>query len=583
MSSIDSPLLGCSPNFLENSINHEITQEENKKTNTVIDVSYAIFIVQELYTRYADDPYMALKTHNYICNQLPNVLQNTFINRQLRITRTEELTTEQESFIETFLTNNKYFYVPSTDKFFYYDGVKYKVYSEDEILHNILSTITKDRNLISWKYKTKTSIMKRIKENLLIKSVPESETIQRVIMSLYPSVFSTKAETKYFLTVLGDNIFKKNSHLNHLLQPYAKNFIKKINAMCIEYLGINLLHSLKFKYHGHEYYNSRLLNFHESIKYLSIFENIIREIGLDMLCVACHYSIRYTNSDEYVHSSQDTALQSYVFYLKNLNIENLITIFINEYIRFDNVDNNGDKSSQVSWKNLQYLWKHFLNAKKLPTVVFQTPLKNILIEKMSDRYVADTDTFQNIFSKFLPEIQRFLTFWDSTMVCDESEQGLEIEEIKYLFNKWRNNQNEKILGINDERIIDIICYYYPDVVIESEKYIQSTRCILWDKKKDIKIALKELHNDKQNCCNIDISIYDAYLYYCKYHYRANHSRCNISNEFTLDEDIPINNSSKRAFIVHKSYFYKYILNNLQEYIIDNTYINKQWLVYPFLM
>ena len=90
---------------------------------------------------------------------------------------------------------------------------------------------------------------------------------------------------------------------------------------------------------------------------------------------------------------------------------------------------------------------------------------------MNDRYVADTDSFQNIFSNFLPEIQRFLTFWDSTMVCDESEQGLEIEEIKYLFNKWRNNQNEKILGINDERIIDIICYYYPDIVIESEKYI----------------------------------------------------------------------------------------------------------------
>ena len=581
---IDSPLLGCSPNFVENSISNTI-QEENKKNNAVIDVSYAIFIVQELYARYADDPYMALKTHNYICNQLPNVLQNTFVNRQQRITRTEELTTEHDSFIETFLTNNKYFYVPSTDKFFYYDGIKYKVYSEDEILHNILSTITKDRNLISWKYKTKTSIMKRIKENWLIKSVPESETIQRVITSLYPSFFSTKTEAKYFLTVLGDNIFKKNPYLNHFLQPYTKNFIKKINSMCIEYLGINLLHTFKFKYHGHEYYNSRLLNFHESIKYSSIFENIIKEIGLDMLCVACHYSIRYTNSDEYVNSCQDIALQSYVFYLKNLNIENLITIFINEYITFDNIDNE-EKGSQVSWKNLQYLWKHFLNAKKLPTVVFQTPLKNILIEKMNDRYVADTDSFQNIFSKFLPEIQRFLTFWDNTMVYDESEQGLELEEIKYLFNKWRNNQHEKIFGINDERIIDIICYYYPDIVIESEKYIQSTRCTLWDKKTDIKIALKELHNDKQNC-NTNISIYDAYLYYCKYHYRLNHSSLNITNEFIFDDDnIPINNNtttttSKRAFIVHKSYFYKYILNNLQEYIIDNTYINKRWFDYHF--
>ena len=581
---IDSPLLGCSPNFVENSISNNNIQEEGKKNNAVIDVSYAIFIVQELYTRYADDPYMALKTHNYICNQLPNVLQNTFVNRQLRITRTEELTTEHDSFIETFLTNNKYFYVPSTDKFFYYDGIRYKVYSEDEILHNILSTITKDRSLISWKYKTKTSIMKRIKEKLLIKSVPESETIQRVIMSLYPSFFSTKAEAKYFLTVLGDNIFKKNPYLNHFLQPYTKDFIKKINLMCIEYLGINLLHTFKFKYHGHEYYNSRLLNFHESIKYSSIFENITKEIGLDMLCVACHYSIRYTNSDEYVNSCQDTALQSYVFYLKNLNIENLITIFINEYITFENID-NGEKGSQVSWKNLQYLWKHFLNAKKLPTVVFQTPLKNILIEKMNDRYVVETDTFQNIFSNFLPEIQRFLTFWDNTMIYDESEQGLEIEEIKYLFNKWRNNQHEKIFGINDERIIDIICYYYPDIVIESEKYIQCTRSTLWDKKTDIKIALKELHNDKQYC-NTNISIYDAYLYYCKYHYRLNFSTANITNEFIFDDDnMPINNNttSKLAFIVHKSYFYKYMLNNLQEHIIDNTYINKRWFDYPFLM
>jgi hypothetical protein len=150
MSSIDSPLLGCSPNFIENSISNNNIQEESKKNNAVIDVSYAIFIVRELYTRYADDPYMAMKTHNYICNQLPNVLQNTFVNRQLRITRTEELTTEQDSFIETFLANNKYFYVPSTDKFFYYDGIKYKVYSEDEILHNILSTITK--NTLSLRY-----------------------------------------------------------------------------------------------------------------------------------------------------------------------------------------------------------------------------------------------------------------------------------------------------------------------------------------------------------------------------------------------------------------------------------------------
>jgi hypothetical protein len=581
MSFIDSPLLGCSPNFLENSIKNEDIQHENKKNPTsIIDVSYAINIVQELYTKYENDPYMALKTHNYICNQLPNVLQNTFINRQLRIMRTEELTTEHDSFIESFLTNNKYFYVPSTDKFFYYSGIQYKLYSEDEILHHILSSITKDRNLVSWKYKTKTSVMKRIKENLLIKTVPESQTIQRVIMSLYPAFFATKTEVKYFLTVLGDNIFKKNPNLIHFLQPYTKNFIRSLNAICIEYLGINLLHTFKFKYHGHEYYNSRLLHFHESIKYQQITDNIIKEIGLDMLCVACHYSIRHDNSDEYVYSCQDSDLQSYVFYLKDLNIENLITIFINEYITFGNIDANINDCSPISWKNLQYLWKHFLTAKKLPTVVFQNPLKNILIEKMNERYIIETDSFHNIFSKFLPEIQQFITFWDTTMISDESEQGLEMDEIKYLFNKWRNTQHEKKNGINDEQMIDIIRYFYPDIIIESEKYIQYTRCTLWDKKNDIKIALEELYYNK-NGCNMNISIYDAYLFYCKYHYYLNTNEImSSSNDFILDDvSLPITKNvikTNRPFIVNKSYFHKYISENLTEYVIDNTYISKIW-------
>ena len=75
--------------------------------NKEIKLNEAYQIIKDLYEKYSTNQYMSERTHQYICNQLPNVLQNTFVNRQLRITRTEELTTEQESFIETFLTNNK--------------------------------------------------------------------------------------------------------------------------------------------------------------------------------------------------------------------------------------------------------------------------------------------------------------------------------------------------------------------------------------------------------------------------------------------------------------------------------------------
>jgi hypothetical protein len=49
---------------------------------------------------------------------------------------------------------------------------------------------------MGWKHKTKISVLKKIKENSLQKTIPESETIQMVLDSLYPSFFSSKTEAK---------------------------------------------------------------------------------------------------------------------------------------------------------------------------------------------------------------------------------------------------------------------------------------------------------------------------------------------------------------------------------------------------
>ena len=44
------------------------------------------------------------------------------------------------------------------------DGKDYFIVKEDDILHKLLSTISKERTLLQWKHKTKAIIIKQIKE-----------------------------------------------------------------------------------------------------------------------------------------------------------------------------------------------------------------------------------------------------------------------------------------------------------------------------------------------------------------------------------------------------------------------------------
>ena len=536
---------------------------ENKmeKENETIDLSKAISIITELYSKYETDPYMSLRTHNYICNQLPNVFNNMMTTHKNRMQRTEELTCGQDNFIKSFLQNNQYFYVNSIDKFFYYNKLYYKPYSEDEILYHILTSITQNRNIMSWKYKTKTSIMKRIKENSLLTSIPESETIQNVLLSLYPAFFSTKCEAKYFLTIIGDNILKKQSQLIHFLPGSSKLFIRELNNICQNNLGINLLQTIKFKYHEeHEYSNCRMLHFNETIKYEKLWKPILQKLDVDLLCVASHYSTRYENSDEFIINSQNHQLKNDVFYLKEKSIDELVSNFIKEYLKINertNVSGSGTVSSSgISWKNLQYLWKHFLQSKRLPRVIYQASLKNILIQKLGN-YSEETDFFQNIFSEFLPEIQKFLQFWEETMIEDINEIELEIEEISYLYNTWSNKTLTND-GIGCPQILELIQYFYPTIEIENEKYIQKIRCSLWDKHSDIQLSLDNMKSDHiLNNYIEDVSIYDAYSFYCKHHNRK----------------IRFN-----KFVTSKSYFEKYVYEHLNLFICENGFISKRWIL-----
>ena len=94
------------------------------------------------------------------------------------------------------------------------------------------------------------------------------------------------------------------------------------------------------------------------------------------------------------------------------------------------------------------------------------------------------------------------------MIEDESESGLELEEIRHLYSKWGSH------SISDDQILDLIQYFYPNVNVEGEKYIQEIRCSLWNKQKDLANVFADIRSNWPDK-TLDFTVYDAYLYYCR--------------------------------------------------------------------
>jgi len=517
--------------------------------------------IHEIYAKYEENPYMEQKVVNYVCSQLPLIFENIERTHIERSQRTDELTAEQNVFIQHFLYNNRYFYHPSTEAFFYYNGDHYRQYGEDDILFNVLSSISRDANLMQWKHKTKTTIMKRIKDNHLYKAIPESGTIQAVLNLFCPAIFKTKTEAKYFLTILGENIVGKArstdddtvvaASLIHIVPASAKQFIHRLNTLCQSWFGSNLSQTFKYKYHAdHSYSSIRIFNFNGGSESDNLmFESGFNDRGLDILCVACHYANRYTNSDNYLLKySNDADLVNAVFFLKNISPDTLVDMFIGEYISASPVETKVSSSVdtkvldtkvsssvdikvssavdiKISWKNMSYLWRHFLEAKHLPNVIVTAKLKTYLTTRLADYYNMDVDAFIGINSKYLPSVCKFLQFWEDTMEPDETELELEIGEVAVLFKKWTESRRESAVQfhekqISEKQICDLIVYFYPEVEIEGEKYIYKIKNKMWDKQLDIQMAMEDL-KDRLGCEGWrqvieHVSLYDAYVHYSNY-------------------------------------------------------------------
>jgi hypothetical protein len=502
--------------------------------------------VEKLYEKYKDNEYMLQRIYNHVHVYLPNTLENESKNHEKRQNLNIYLSEEQQIFIQVFLSRNNYYYLSNNNFYYEYNGKDYFIVKEDEIIHKLLSTISKDRTLLQWKHKTKLNIIKQIKDRNLFISIPETDTIQNVLNTLYPSFFSSKTAAKYFLTIIGDNILKKNSDLVFMCSTKMRQFLDELDLVVVSAIGSgNIAYKFVTKYHeSHTFNNCRLISMNDNFSN-EYWKKLLKKIGLNLLCVAAHYSNRHINSDNFLNTISDEELTNYVYTLKNTTQNGLVDKFIEEFIEKTSDD------FRVEWKNLHFVWKQFLSNNNLPNVVFSNILKSYL--KMKFQFDEASDLFIGITSKYLPTHKDFIQFWNETMTnitSTDFENEFEIDEISSLYKQWSKNKNI----LSEKNIIKILKHFFSSEIVE-DKFVLNIVSSIWNKSNDIENSIQFIKEQIQKEHKLSlISFDDIYNYYQKY--------CS---------------DNLLKFIISKRYFEKYLYYKFSEYIVYEKFIKIEWI------
>ena len=502
--------------------------------------------IDNLLEKYIGNQYITSRIYNYIEKLLPAMIENEVKTQAKREERKKQLSDVRDEFIERFMHKNNYFYSPHCELFLIYDGLHFHGYSEDNIQHQILTTITSEQSLIPWKHKITKSIVKIVKERSPLKHLPESATIQYVINSIYPSIFSSRNHAKYFLTVIGDCLTNKASQNEiYIASHNLKELIREIGNQSYNYFGIpNVFHTIKYKYYDHNYEKCRLLYVNNSNTKQFIVSNELSRHMLDVLCVACHYSTRYSSADGFLSQCNETDLVDNALYLHKNTLTNIVDTFIKTAIQ-------RSQTASMKSKNMIFVWKKFLEERNVPNIAFYETLKNVFREKLV--YDEATDSYLNVTSVHLPLVSSFIQFWDTNIKEDETDTEIEIDELSKLFKNWLGKTNLTI-NATDSLLIELIKYLYPDIIIDEDKYILNIRCILWDKRIEVintlelfKLSCKENENKSSHTLQ---SLYNTYEFYSAH--------------------------NKNEYVMSKRYFEKVAKDTLGIYIDEDGLISSDW-------
>lgn len=455
--------------------------------------------LEELIETYKGDLYVTSRLETFIMSHLPNALSSANELQKERAERRERLLSSCDVFTERFLATNNISYCHKIELFVAYDKQHFYPISEDDIQHLILTNITKNQELVPWKHKLKNSIIKSLKVRSPLECIPESDTIQFVLNQLYPSIFHTKNAAKHFLTAVGDCI-KGERKNTYIVTSGLKDIMREIETAHYNCFGsTNILANFKMKYHGHSYANTRFFQSRLDTSTLRMPYDLSKHM-IDLLCVASHYSDRYTSADNFVSNANDEILSQICMFSRDLTVEKLTADFKASALY-------ECKGSTITNKNMLFILKKYMDDHNIPNIVFHEPFSENLRKMIT--FCSDTDSYADITSNYLPTVSAFTQFWENHITEDFGAPEYEVSEIIHLFlTSWSATRK----NVNEEFIIDLLKHHSPETTIEGDKYIFHVACNLWDKRGEVAdfiIYLGLLEYNYKDSTNVD-NLYSTY-------------------------------------------------------------------------
>ena len=374
--------------------------------------------------------------------------------------------------------------------------------------------------------------------------IPNSNTIQFIINYLTPVFIKDRNTTKYFLTILGDNILKKESENIYYLSSSCNKFMDYLNEHFKSYFkkSINIYKSFSYKYESDKHKKYRIMDI-DSIKVNNSWDIFLRKHTLDIFAIAVHYSSRYKSSEYFLNNHlHKSNSKNRILYFKNNSPQKIIEYFKDKYITEGNEIN-------VTKMELYYMWLQYLKNENIPNIMNM----NMFISNSDIKYNSKTNSYQGITSIELNYIKIFKDFWKETIIITDEENGDDIEtsELFNLFNDWYKIKNIPEIPYLDETTMMSVYKHFYNPHIENDKIIKNITCSLWNKKESITDIIDDLKVQYKLLDEDDITIQKIYKDYCE-----------------------ILSFNDKNLIVSNQFFYKYIDKVIPHQYIKQNYISK---------
>jgi len=416
--------------------------------------------------------------------------------------------------VADFLSDNMIYYNKTSKIYFNYINDHYVLVNEDNMIHHVLDYIShfkayRNEMNVSLKMMVKNKIIKSIKETNIHDAIPDTDTIQTILTTLFPHMFTQKEYCKIFLLMIGMIVLKKRPSQKCIM--FMRNEFKPILNDINKYITLyfcshNIFNYFKFKYtQDHIGLQTWMVPCHP-ISY--DMYHFTEQFYVNLICVSIYYANRYEDIDQYLESVVGDISHVYerVHFLNVQSREHIAQGFMNQYM----IQKSGEYMDQ---KDVLFLWKRYVSEKDLfvhPFTSYQDFLITIF-QHTNQEYNEDNNhnCIQGYCSMEIPAIDLFRDFWNDHFVFCEDEYYFEMSEILHLFHQAHK---QKKLPISESTIVLILQSYYTQYPIINGKAVHNVKCDLWNKKKEIDLFVEK---EKINVKNNAHTLYKKYSEYQK--------------------------------------------------------------------